>query len=446
MKILHYSLGFPPYSRGGLTKYAIDLIETQIKQGHCVSMLWPGSIDGKAPKIVRRKSVNNVGSFELKNPEFLPQIYGIKDIDEFQKDVNGDSYRRFLKEYNPEVIHIHTLMGMHLKFLEVARELGIKTVYTSHDFFGICPKSTLFFNGSSCEYNDKCIGCSKCCENALSVKKMRILQSSLYRNLKETAVMKKIRSSQKSKVFALDDAYKTLPEKDYKENNTYMKLREGYLKYFSLITTIHFNSSYMKKVFSHYMNVDNGIVCNITHCDIKNNFDKYSRKLKDNHLEITYMGPIAEYKGYFMLKKALDKLYKKGKRNFTLTIYHQIENPEKYMKIKPPYKYETLNEVMNDADLVAALNDVSYGFTVLEALSYGVPVFVTEEVGAKDLVNDKKTGIVCDYNVESICEGIEKLLDNPRLIEDMKKNIKAGFKVKEMSEHSKEIVEKIYKE
>jgi hypothetical protein len=25
MKILHYSLGFPPYRTGGLTKYAVDL-------------------------------------------------------------------------------------------------------------------------------------------------------------------------------------------------------------------------------------------------------------------------------------------------------------------------------------------------------------------------------------------------------------------------------------
>ena len=44
MKILHYSLGFPPYRRGGLTKYCIDLMVTKRKLGHDVAMLWPGDM------------------------------------------------------------------------------------------------------------------------------------------------------------------------------------------------------------------------------------------------------------------------------------------------------------------------------------------------------------------------------------------------------------------
>ena len=44
MKILHYALGFPPYRTGGLTKYCIDLMLTQVEQGHEVALLWPGQI------------------------------------------------------------------------------------------------------------------------------------------------------------------------------------------------------------------------------------------------------------------------------------------------------------------------------------------------------------------------------------------------------------------
>lgn len=32
MKILHYSLGLPPYRTGGLTKFATDLMEQQIRE------------------------------------------------------------------------------------------------------------------------------------------------------------------------------------------------------------------------------------------------------------------------------------------------------------------------------------------------------------------------------------------------------------------------------
>ena len=44
MKILHYSLGFPPYRTGGLTKYCIDLMLTQNEQGFETALLWPGRI------------------------------------------------------------------------------------------------------------------------------------------------------------------------------------------------------------------------------------------------------------------------------------------------------------------------------------------------------------------------------------------------------------------
>ena len=42
MKILHYSLGFPPYRTGGLTKFNYDLMIEQVKEGNDVALLWPG--------------------------------------------------------------------------------------------------------------------------------------------------------------------------------------------------------------------------------------------------------------------------------------------------------------------------------------------------------------------------------------------------------------------
>lgn len=445
MKILHYSLGFPPFARGGLTKYAVDLMEMQIKQGHSVAMLWPGAISGKNPKIVKRKAINGVDSFELKNPEYLPQIYGIKEFEKFQKDVDGKEYKRFLMELKPDIIHAHTIMGMHIKFLEVAKELGIKTVYTSHDFFGICPKILLFCNAKSCRDNYKCIGCKECCENALSINKMKILQSHFYKKIKETKIMKKIRNIEKGKALAQEKNYIKKREEDISQDDAYIKLREGYLKFFGLFTTIHFNSSLTKSIYGQHMDVSNGVVCNITHNDIKNNFDKYDKKLNNNHLQIIYMGAIAEFKGFYTMKKALDRLYENGKTNFTLTIYSDFNKLEEYMQTRPPYKYEELCDVMNSADMVITPRDGTFGFTVLEALSYGVPVFISEEVGAKDLVQDRVTGIICDCNEESIYKRMEEILDNPNMIETMKANVKTQFHIKETEEHSLEIMEKVYK-
>jgi glycosyltransferase involved in cell wall biosynthesis len=447
LRILHYSLGFPPYARGGLTKYVIDIAQEQVKQGHEVAMLWPGRINRAGhPKIVKDGEFQGIESYELKNPEYLPQIYGIRDFDKFQIKVNGSVYLEFLKKVNPDVIHIHTLMGMHIDFLEAAQQLKIKTVYTTHDFFGICPKTTLFFNQRSCENNIDCEGCFVCCDNALEVKKMRILQSLVYRTVKNTSIMKKIRERQKGKVFAVEDKIKTVDGSDKIYRDEYKNLRKGYIAYFDKISVIHFNSSYMKKIFSKYMDVSKGVVCNITHSGIGDNRYQYEKKGAGNILQITYMGPIAEYKGFYMLKNVLDKLYEDGVNNFELTIYHDVLNPSPYMRIMPPYEYEHLNEVMNQADLIVALNDVSYGFTVLEALSYGVPVFVTEEVGAKDMVINHETGIICEYCFDSIKKEMEKLLSNVEIVENLKKNLKEMSNVPLIDEHVKTLVDTFYQQ
>ena len=42
MRILHYTLGFPPHRTGGLVKYSIDLMEEQQKNGNEVFVLYPG--------------------------------------------------------------------------------------------------------------------------------------------------------------------------------------------------------------------------------------------------------------------------------------------------------------------------------------------------------------------------------------------------------------------
>lgn len=44
MRILHYTLGLPPFRSGGLTRYASDLMEEQTKHNE-VFHLYPGKVD-----------------------------------------------------------------------------------------------------------------------------------------------------------------------------------------------------------------------------------------------------------------------------------------------------------------------------------------------------------------------------------------------------------------
>ena len=64
MRILHYSLGFPPYRTGGLTKFTMDLMRQQVKDGHIVTLLWPGEMHfiGKNTAVKYKGNVDGIHS------------------------------------------------------------------------------------------------------------------------------------------------------------------------------------------------------------------------------------------------------------------------------------------------------------------------------------------------------------------------------------------------
>ena len=45
MRILHYSLGLPPYRSGGLTKYCTDLMIEQAKSDNQILLMFPGHMN-----------------------------------------------------------------------------------------------------------------------------------------------------------------------------------------------------------------------------------------------------------------------------------------------------------------------------------------------------------------------------------------------------------------
>ena len=78
-------------------------------------------------------------------------------------DGSKPAIKNFFDRVRPDVVHIHTLMGLPVEFLEVAKEMRIRTVFTSHDYFGLCPKVNFVDNeGHLCEGMDdkRCLVCN----------------------------------------------------------------------------------------------------------------------------------------------------------------------------------------------------------------------------------------------------------------------------------------------
>lgn len=412
MKILHYALGFPPYRTGGLTKFNIDLMCQQHKMGHQVALLWPGqmSVIRRNTSVKKRKAVTidgaTIDSFEVINPLPVPYDEGISDIAEFVKDVNEEIYVKLLKDYKPDVVHVHTLMGIHKSFLTSIKKCGIHLVFTAHDFFPICPKVTMFREGRICPNIEFCDDCGMCNTSALSINKIKILQSPLYRMLKDTCFVKKIRKGHRDSYLSENKIDRKVEPVGSAED--FQELRRYFYSLLKLMDVIHYNSSLTQNIYERYFELSNSYMINISHSDIEDN-----RKLKEFDspvLRIRYLGPASGAKGFYVLKKSLDQVWKKRK-DFRLDVHFMYQDSVPYMKCNRRYQYNELEKIFDNTDILVAPSVwyETFGYTVLEALSYGVPVIISGTVGAKDILEEGAGIIIERCSIEELCNTILEL-------------------------------------
>jgi glycosyltransferase involved in cell wall biosynthesis len=86
---------------------------------------------------------------------------------------------------------------------------------------------------------------------------------------------------------------------------------------------------------------------------------------------------------------------------------------------------ETLNRMRRAHVYVLPSLDEAFGMTVLEAMSVGVPVIVTESCGLAASVRQAEAGIVIDGSVDDLSSAIRFLLNNPAVGERMGQNGRA---------------------
>lgn len=445
MKILHYALGFPPYRSGGLTKLCVDLMVQQAKEGHTVAMLWPGQMGFVNPKVAIKKHENvklsgqDIQSFEVINPLPVSFDEGIADIAAFTKNVEAEAYRRLFDNFQPDVIHVHTLMGLHKSFLEAAKDKKIRLVFTAHDFFPVCPKVTMFRHGAVCDCVQTCENCGICNANALSLNKIKILQSPAYRKLKNSSIVKKLRKQHRdgylSEATADDTADPVGTADDYK------KLRNYYYSLLKLMDMIHYNSSVTKKVYESVFDLPNSCIVVITHSDIKDN-----RKVKDysgDCLHIRYLGPQSGAKGYQLLKSALDKLWN-VQQNFFLDVHFEPMEPAPYIKSHERYSYTELKKIFDETDILVtpSIWYETFGFTVLEALSYGVPVIISGNVGAKDILVQGGGVVIENINDQKLFTTLQNV--TPDKLRAMNKIIVEKQSIMQIEDMSRQIETSCY--
>lgn len=413
MKVLHYTLGFQPQRTGGLVKYAEDLMMEQVNQGHQVVALYPGNIKffSKKPAI-KKVASKSFDCYELRNSLPLALFGGISDPIAFMTPCEKDIYRSFLKNVQPDAIHLHSIIGLHKEFLEVAKDLDIKVFFTSHDYYGLAPVPNFYFNGVDYSADNTNLSWNIMSTSALSVKKLRFFQVPFYPTLRK--MMKLLGKNPKAK--------KNLLIQKAVEKHDYSNLRCYYQEMFDLIDGYLFNSSIAKKVYEqNEIKPSNSIVASISNSSIKHH---QRLTTTNNKIRVAYIGPDEEYKGYYdfvEFAKMVDK------KTYEIATYGHLPNEEcpSFIEQKGYFSKNQVADVYSQIDILIVPSKwkETFGFIAVEALSYGVNVFVSENVGSKDLVNQ-----------DHIFKELEDLLDKIKSVAAESKELKT------MQEHSSEVV------
>lgn len=435
MRILHYIFGMPPLRGGGAIRYAMDLASEQAKLGNDTALIYAGEISKKTEKvrIKRNRDYLNVQVFEILNPLPVPLVTGIKNPEPFMKKADKKIYDQFLEQENIEILHIHSLMGLHKEFLEAAKDRKIKILFTTHDYFGICPKTNLLYKGKICE-DCQWIHCGECCAEAEDVETLIQRQSHWFQFFIKYNYLVKLKhflwslrkNSQADQVGEKDKERNicAVNQNDSYKMESYDKLRTYYRAEFELIDLVLYNSSVAKEQYEKRIKPNSSLIIGGMHKNIHDN-----RQLKEYGTEVrfAYLGYPTDYKGYYLLIEVLDKLDEKYHSQFVLNTYFEKEPKNRgYLRNYGPFSYEDLEKVYHNMDIliVPSLWAETYGLVALEALSYGVPVIMTCNVGASDLIKEHEgISFVIQPEAQELKETLEKIMTDRTVLAELNRTI-----------------------
>lgn len=216
-----------------------------------------------------------------------------------------------------------------------------------------------------------------------------------------------------------------------------------------MVDAIHFNSQNTAGVYEKYVDIpEESAVVAITHNGIKD--WRNIRLYDENVLRLGFIGSEAPYKGLPMLKKVIGRLNSEGlEENIRLNVYGGricVDEKCKNITYKGRFTPSEMLSVYDSMDLlvVPSIWCETFGFTVIEAFQFGVPVLVSNTVGAKDIVKKYASQFVFE-TPDDLYVILKRLLKSRKeLIEYNQKIVDSSWQWS-LSQHAKNIEDIIYR-
>ena len=358
------------YVKGGSETYYFGLPDLLTKLGHEVIYFSMADINNK-PCEQEKYFVSNV-DFNSNISTLQKVKAGFRVLYSFEAKKNISA---LIEQEHPDIVHIN-LVHRHitLSIVRAIKKYNIPIVFTIHDLNCVCPNHEMLVNGHVCE---KCLhgrysNCikNKCVKGSTAKSTLAAIEAINYKRMK---------------IYDDIDLYIT-PSYFYKK-----KLEESGIIHSEIIHIKNFLPT--DTVYSDN-NPDNGY--------------------------LLYFGRISEEKGVLTLVKAVEKL----ENNIPLIILgtgpiedeikeyikaHNLGNRIKALGFKSG---DELKKYVAEAKCVILPSEwyENGPYTIMEAMSQGKPVIVTNYGGLPEIVEDGKTGFICSpFDSDDLKNSIKKV-------------------------------------
>ena len=358
------------YVKGGSETSYFGLADLLTKLGHEVIYFSMADINNK-PCEQEKYFVSNV-DFNSNISTLQKVKAGFRVLYSFEAKKNISA---LIEQEHPDIVHIN-LVHRHitLSIVRAIKKYNIPIVFTIHDLNCVCPNHEMLVNGHVCE---KCLhgrysNCikNKCVKGSTAKSTLAAIEATNYKRMK---------------IYDDIDLYIT-PSYFYKK-----KLEESGIIHSEIIHIKNFLPT--DTVYSDN-NPDNGY--------------------------LLYFGRISEEKGVLTLVKAVEKL----ENNIPLIILgtgpiedeikeyikaHNLGNRIKALGFKSG---DELKKYVAEAKCVILPSEwyENGPYTIMEAMSQGKPVIVTNYGGLPEIVEDGKTGFICSpFNSDDLKNSIKKV-------------------------------------
>ena len=208
---------------------------------------------------------------------------------------------------------------------------------------------------------------------------------------------------------------------------------------FSLVDLFHFNSEVTRSEYEKCLGKLEGRTVPISHKGIKDN--RRIWRFSGKGLVAGFIGNDTPYKGLHVLIDAVSGL------DVDVMVWGGRKMERGRIHYRGKFSQSQLADVYAEMDVlvVPSIWKETFSLVTLEALSYGVPVIVSDNVGAQDIVKQYDERFVYHDGME-LTELLRTIIEDKSLLQEYNRRIGEFPWNHDMRTHANEIINRLYRE